>query len=252
MSDINVTIAEDFTLPSLGKIYSQQFDPNIKLRSMTVAEEMKRLTNTDKPYKAMSEIIEACLETKLPISVYDMCLGDYQYLIHKLRVVTYGPNYNITVICNKCGEYFDTVFDLDTLKAKTYTPDYDKLKTRVLPVSGDTVELRFQTPRDLDGIDAKKVSLKKQFPEISDPTLMLNLESIIKTINGQPYDQISLREYVKKMPLRDSSVILRAGTALNNNIGFDTEIPVTCTECGEETKAIFAFTNEFFRPEADE
>ena len=113
MSNINVTIAEDFVLPSLGKIYSQQFDPNIKLRSMTVAEEMKRLTNTDKPYKAMSEIIESCMETKLPISVYDMCLGDYQYLIHKLRVVTYGSNYNITVSCNKCGELFDTVFDLD-------------------------------------------------------------------------------------------------------------------------------------------
>ena len=36
------TIAEEYKLPSEGKIYSVPFDPKVKLRSMTVQEEMKR------------------------------------------------------------------------------------------------------------------------------------------------------------------------------------------------------------------
>lgn len=248
----NVTIQEDFTLPSLGKIYSTPFDPDIKLRSMTVAEEMKRLTSTDKPYKSISEIIESCMETKIPVSIYDLCLGDYQYLLHKLRIVTYGPEYKISVRCNTCGEIFDTTINLDELPVKEYTEEYDKARVRALPVSGDTVELRYQTPRDLDSIESKKISLKKQFPEMADPTLMLNIESVIKTINGQVYDQVGLREYVKKMPLRDSNVILSAANLLNSEIGISTIIDLDCPLCGDKISTAFKFTNEFFRPEMDE
>ena len=76
------TIQEDFSLPSKGLMYTTKFDPHIKLRSMTVADEMKRLQATERPYKVMTEIIDDCLVDKLPISSYDMCLGDYQFLLH--------------------------------------------------------------------------------------------------------------------------------------------------------------------------
>ena len=248
----NITIMEDYTLPSLGKIYGKPFDPDIKLRSMTVAEEMKRLTNTDKPYKAMADIIESCMETKIPVSIYDLCIGDYQYLLHKLRTVTYGPNYNVSLRCGICGEITDTVINLDDITVKTYTEEYDKLKTQILPVSGDTVELRFQTPRDLDGVENRRISLKKQFPEMDyDPSLMLNLETVIKTINGQVYDQTSLREYIRRMEMRDSLLILEAGTKLNSQIGLETDIPVKCSACGSETVSPFRYTEEFFRPTFD-
>ena len=59
------TIQEEYVLPSKGKLYNVPFDPTIKLRSMTVADEMKRLQVSDNPYKVMSEIIDDCLITKL-------------------------------------------------------------------------------------------------------------------------------------------------------------------------------------------
>ena len=40
----HITITEDYSLPSKGKIYGKQFDPAIKLRSMTGEDEMKRLS----------------------------------------------------------------------------------------------------------------------------------------------------------------------------------------------------------------
>ena len=136
-------IQEEYTLPSKGLIYPTKFNPDVKLRSMTVAEEMARLTASDKPYKVMADIIEACLLTRLPISVYDLCLGDYQYLLHKLRVVTYGPEYDIQIRCPHCGEIFDWHINLDELKVNEYSDEIEELKFIKLPVSGDSVEIGF-------------------------------------------------------------------------------------------------------------
>ena len=78
------TIAERYTLPSHGLLYDKEINPEIKLRSMTVRDEMKRLSPvTDGTiYRNMAEIIDSCLVEKPGISAYDLCVGDYQFLLH--------------------------------------------------------------------------------------------------------------------------------------------------------------------------
>lgn len=247
----NVTIQEEYSLPSKGQIYRVKFDPEVKLRSMTVAEEMKRLTSTDNPYKNMSEIIESCLETKLPISVYDMCLGDYQYLLHKLRIVTYGPEYKMSIICPYCGEIFDLDLNLDDLKVFEFDgSEIEKITRFKLPVTGKTIEIGFQTPRDLDKIEKRKKQLKKEFPDLKeDPTLMLNLESMIKTIDGQPVNPVTIETFIKKLPMKDSSLILQKAEELNSKVGIDIHITAECPTCGYDINTMFRFTSQFFRPE---
>ena len=98
----NYTISEYFTLPSEGKIYDTEVNPQINLRSMTTQEEMQRLTHSDKAYKPLCDIIDACMIEKCGISSYDMALGDYQYLLFMLRVVTYGSEYKGTATCPIC------------------------------------------------------------------------------------------------------------------------------------------------------
>lgn len=246
----NITIQEEFTLPSKGQIYSKKFDPDIKLRSMTVAEEMKRLTATDNPYKSMAEIIEACLLTELPISVYDMCLGDYQYLLHKLRVVTYGPDYKLNIVCPYCGSVFEEPINLDALDVYEYTSEVEELKSFTLPITGKTIEIDFQTPRDLDNIEKEKKELKKKFPEMKeDPTLMLNLETLIKKVDGKVLPSVAMRDFIKKLPMKDFSLIFKKADELNSKVGIDTRILAICDNCGNDVNSSFRFTSEFFRPE---
>lgn len=244
-----VTIQEEYTLPSLGKIYERQFDPNIKLRSMTVAEEMKRLTATDTPYKAMSEIIDDCLITKLPMSVYDLCLGDYQFLLHRLRVVTYGTNYKMTLRCPICGEIFDYEINLDDLEVFEYKPELLEMTTITLPETGKTIELKFQTPRDLDNIEKQKKIFKKKYPDLDyDPALLFNLESVIKTVDGEVITSGLLQDMIKKLPMKDSNLILNMADKLNSKIGVDINILTTCPTCLSDIHSSFRFTGEFFRP----
>ena len=244
-----VTIKEDFELPSKGKIYSKKVDPSIRLRAMTVEDEMKRVAPSQNPYKSMSEIIESCLVEKLPIPVYDLCLGDYTFLLHKLRIVTYGPEYKLRFTCPNCGATETITVDLDDMHINEYDDSIKDLFTIKLPVTGHEVKLRFQTPRDLDRINREAAKMREDFPDmVGDPTILLTLQSLIESIDGEAIDPILIKETLKKLPMMDTNLISKTATKLNSLIGIDSDLDITCSKCGVNVKTPFRYTNEFFGP----
>lgn len=147
-------IIDNVTLPSLGKVYNREINPNVSLRSMTTADEMKRLGNSDRPLQLMASIIEDCLVEKPGIPVYDMIVGDYTFLLMKLRIATYGTSYPMNSICPYCGYSESETINLDDLFVVQYSEDMEKYREVDLPISGKHITLKMQTPRMLDDIDA--------------------------------------------------------------------------------------------------
>jgi hypothetical protein len=221
---------------------------------MTTREEMKRLSPTTTPYKTLSEIIEACLITKLPISVYDLCVGDYEYLLHKLRVVSYGPAYKMTVVCPSCRTVVNAEVDLD----KIPTLDYDavafrELLTLKLPVSNKTLTLKYETPRMLDEISLKVSDLKKKMKDSQiDFDLLVTLEQVIDTIDGEHKSYVEQEQFINTLPVRDMNKILNQIQIINKKVGLKTDnIQITCDKCGYEISTFFRLGPEFFRPTED-
>ena len=146
------TITEDVHLPSNGLVYKNvRVNPDFKLRSMTTQEEMVRLAPTNRPYKSICDIIDACVVGEGPgISSYDMCLGDYHYLLNKLRIVTYGNDYKMTSLCPLCNHLNNEALDLESLKMLQFDEKLiDNLEV-TLPVTSKIVKLKLQTPRAID------------------------------------------------------------------------------------------------------
>ena len=245
------TIFESFILPSKGLIYDKEINPRITLRSMTTLEEMKRLSPTDTPYKVMSDIIESCMQEKPAIHVYDMALGDYQFLLHKLRVVTYGPDYKMLIKCNECGAVTESIANLDSLKINEYTTDIVKQKLITLPRTNKQILLRFQTPHDLDQIAYLSSEMKKKTRQNIDYSVLYTLMSLIEKVDGQILDPVSIEEFVKSLPSRDANYILNCTAKLSTSIGVDNEITIKCSDCGVEMKTPFRITSEFFGPTTD-
>ena len=249
MSKNRTTIQEDFTLPSRGLMYNKPFDPHIRLRSMTVEDEMRRLSPTKTPYKMMCDIIDSCLIEKLPISSYDMYLCDYNYLLHKLRVVTYGPDYAIKFTCPKCGNEEILHIDLDSLKVNEYDESLENFFSVELPKTGYSVRLRMQTPRDLDKINLEVEDMKKKNPELEwDPTQLLTLRSLIDSINGGAIDAALINETLKKLPMMDANILSKAAGELQGKVGLENTIHVECNKCGYSIDTPFLYTSEFFGP----
>lgn len=249
---MDYTLTGSYTLPSLGKVYNVDVNPNVKIRSMTVAEEMKRLNSSDRPYKNLADIIDDCLVEKPGISSYDMCLGDFQYLLHKLRVVTYGTKYKLSSKCPHCG--FDNVgeIDLNEMSVSSYTDEVEKYFDIELPVSKNRIRLRMQTPRILDDINVRvKEITSKRKSSSKDSAFLLNIESVIDTVDGSKLDVFKKSDFVKQLPMADINYILASMNKINELIGIDVTLSATCDFCGLDYDSPFRITPEFFRPSID-
>ena len=246
----NYTIAEEYEIPSKGIIYSAKVNPRIELRSMTARDEMKRLNPSSTQFKLLADIIEGCCIEKPAIHVYDMALGDYEYLLHRLRVITYGEEYKISLRCPYCGEVIDTVAHLDELRVKEFDKDkFESYRSFMLPKLGKLVTLNVQTPRTLDEIELRSKELKRKFPdaEISFETFV-TLKLAIDTVDGAKLNDSQLESFINKLPAADMVKILNNLDEMNDCIGLDNRLIVDCPKCGGEVRTSFRFGQEFFRP----
>ena len=243
-------IYEEFELPSKGKIYNREVKPIVKLRSMTTNEEMKRLNpSTDRAYKNMAEILDDCMMEDIGISAYDLCIGDYQFLIHKLRVVTHGKDYPLECKCPYCLSTTEETIDLDEMPVKKYTDKLLDCLEFELPKTKKHIKLRMQTPRLLDDIAVNVKDFKKRAPSFSgDPAFLFTLKSLIEEIDGERPDPITIENWIRQLPMADANYLIKKSDKLMEGIGLETDLEVTCPICGLTYIAPFRVTQEFFRP----
>lgn len=256
----NYTIAERYTLPSHGLLYDSDINPDIKLRSMTVRDEMKRMapSNDGTVYRVLAEVIDDCLVEKPGISSYDMCIGDFQFLMHKLRIVTYGPEYKISCKCPNCGNYDEYVVNLEDLSLDELKDfDKDKYLRLELPASKKIVELNYNTPRILDNIEKEVDRVAKQYKKQNkimsdvDWHLLYQLVYAIKTVDGQKLSVTQKETFCNNLVGRDYNAIINALDKLDQKVGLGLMFEVKCNQCGLNMSVPFRLTSEFFRPSSD-
>lgn len=246
----NYTIAEGFELPSKGKIYNVEVDPKIELRSMTARDEMKRLSPSNTPLKTLADIIEGCCLEKPAVHIYDMCLGDYEYLLHKLRIVTYGEEYAVSVKCPDCGNVVESTANLGSLNLIEYEEEeVEAVKTFVLPKNGSKITLKLTTPRMAEEMESKAKDMKRRYKDATiDFDTLVRVTSSIDFIDGDKKPERDIEQFVLNLPAIDLQKILNNIDKLGKLIGIDTTLYLTCPKCGGEIRTFFRFGPEFFRP----
>jgi hypothetical protein len=179
-----------------------------------------------------------------------MSLGDYEFLLHKLRIVTYGEDYKVSLRCPECGETVETIAKLDQLTIKEYDEELiNSLRTFTLPRTGRTVSLNFLSPRGVEESEAKVRDMKRRYK-----TATIDFETFVKllinidTVDGEKKSERDLENFVTSLPAADLQKILNNIDKLNQQIGLDNILYLTCPSCNEEITTFFRFGPEFFRP----
>ena len=244
------TIMEGYELPSKGKIYTENVNPHVELRSMTARDEMKRLSPSVTPLKTLADIIEGCCIETPAIHVYDMSLGDYEFLLHKLRIVTYGEDYKVSLRCPECGEVIETIAKLGQLEVKEFNEEeVQNLQTFTLPKSNRLVTLNFLSPRMIEEMEVKVKDMKRRYKNATiDFETLVRLLTNIDLIDGEKKSETELENIITNLPAHDLQKILNNIDKLNQKIGLDNILYLTCPKCGEEVNTFFRFGPEFFRP----
>lgn len=244
------TIKETYKLPSLGKIYSVPMPEEITIRSMTINEEMMRLGGNG-TWRALADVLDACVVTDIPMSTYDMCTADFTFLWHRLRVVTYGNKYPLTCTCPYCKYQNNFQIDLLQLPVIYYGEDTTKYQAFGLPVSGKQITLNIQTPHMLDAIDSRMKALKDKQGANYNSDILLVIQLAVDTVDGEKLDNTSKELLLRQLPMQDINKIIVATDKLNNSFGLGIKVDAECDNCGQTFMTMFQQGNEFFRPSVD-
>jgi len=244
-----VPISEKYEIPSRGKVYGDLDVPSeFTLRAMTTLEEKMRLAGQG--LSTIPNLINACLMSPTDFDTSILKIFDLQFLMYKLRIVTYGPEYKLVVRCDNCGKENDVVVNLDDLPVKYAEDNYiEPFTVGPLPVSGDIITCRILSANDFIEIEKESKRILSKTPNyVGDPEFILTYRYKISTINGQEVLPFKLQEYIEKMHARDMRFFDSKYADLTENIGLDFEQVHVCTSCGSDIKYTLQVTDEFFRP----
>ena len=186
----NVAIQETYDLPSgYGKV---------TLRAMTTLDEKMRLAGNG--MDSIVNLIQNCVVEPKELKVSDLKIADLQFLMYKLRIITYGSDYRVSLRCPECGEQLEVVVNLDDLQVITPPEDFVEPFDIALPVSGDVLQARLLSTTDYNAIEREGKRIKSKQPNyVGDPEFIITYKYKIVSINNEITIPSVVQEYVENM-----------------------------------------------------
>ena len=241
MSNFETTV----TLPTNGFFYEDSDIKEITLRDITTKEEKMLLGSTGDDTTV--NIIKSCIVNPKNLDINNLIAADLHFLLMKLRIHTYGPEYKVTFTCPSCGQSEIAVVNLDELPVYTLTEQFEIPMEFELPVSEDTLGCRLLTQRDVKYINQVAKRATKQSPgNRQQAAYSVRQARHIMTINGNPVTDPEAQNYVQNMHGKDSAYFW--WKINEKQIGYDTSIEHRCSNCGNEFESTLPINAEFFRP----
>lgn len=250
-NDTRVAIQETHSIPGYN-VYGGRVPREFTIRAMTTVEEKMRLSSTG--FDVIPRLISACTVSPENVDIGDLKLFDVQFLMYKLRTVTYGPDYKITLRCPHCGDIIDTTVNLDNLEVKAVPDDFvEPFEIGPLPMSKDVLECRILSSNDFMNIEREAKRIKNKNPNyVGDPEFILGYQYKIEKINGEELPPFKVQGYIEKMNARDLRYFDSKYNKIAEGYGINNISTQTCPHCGKDFNFVLPINDEFFRPTYDD
>ena len=229
-----------------GVFYDSDFPTSLVIRSLTTKEEQLLFGSTSD--FTIDTIIKNCIVEPQNYPIDELIPADKMFILFKIRIVTYGQDYNQYVYCPYCKYEGITEVDLDTLPCDELDADKIKLPLKLtLKVSKDQLELRVLTEKDYKNIKdrATKVSKKLNIP-FAQVERKLRFAKQIKAINGVDVDSFEAEKYYDNMSVKDVRFVDSALASIT--VGYQGYLDCQCPSCKKELTVPFEMTSEFLMP----
>lgn len=225
-------------LPSEGKFYKSR-KKSVKVGYLTAADE-NLIMSSNGDDMIMNLIRSKVYEPDLRPD--DMLNGDIEAILIFLRNTAFGPEYKIQVVDPQTGKKFPSTLMLDELDFKkgSEEPSESGTFTTTLPKTGDQVELRPLTYKEL--LDLDKQAQSYPAGRVA-PKVTWKLLKQIVSVNGST-DMSHISKFVESLPIMDSKYIRNYLDV--NEPKLDLQRSVTAPS-GEKVDVNITFGVEFFR-----
>ena len=244
--------SEIVDLPSGGKIYGKDsplYDGKIEIKYMTAKEEdILTSTNLIKKGAALEKLMDSLILTP-GVSINNLILGDKNAIMIAIRILAYGPQYQVQVQNpDNIDEKMDYKFNLTDCPFKELQKDVNYSKnefTFQLPISKSVVKFKLLTGIEEDAI-VRELESKKKLGSLIDSTITTRLKHIITDYSGVT-DKLEIGQSVENMLAKDSLALRNEIQRISPDIELTQEVEFPG---GDTVEVAIPLTVSFFWPNA--
>jgi len=229
LENLPTELETEVNLPSRCRFYTLP-DPAspVSVRPMTFEDE-KAIATIKKSDRMdpINYLLSKCVNN---INISELLLMDKLFLLYKLREVSYGTSYKVTMTCPKCGSESEVNIDISKLLINEVPDDLTDPRTVHLPVIKKDAIVRFprlSEEKYLNILDSKKVQLWR----------------FIEDIAGHK-DKKVISKVLEKLPLKDMHILIAQLTL--PEYGLDSKINYVCGDCEAESVIDLPIGDNFF------
>ena len=202
---------------------------DVKIRPLTFNDEKNIKTaftlSQDESEQVIKYTLNGCVDG---IDIDSMAIVDKDYMLYKIREISYGSTYPLEGKCENCKASNTLKLQLSSLPVN-YAPE-DQNHTVTLPDSKIRATFRMPTVSEEIFIG----SLEKR---------MDNLSRFVVDIDGET-DQSVIHAFLRKTTVRDVDVLRKE--VYNSELGFEKVIVYRCKACDKENRTVLAINEHFF------
>lgn len=247
-----VPFQETVVLPLRGITTLQENDQvleSVTIRAMTTAEERLRLSSTNGSM-VIPNIIKSCIIDPEDVDVMNMNMIDINYIMYRLRALTYGSDYTVDVPCKNDRRYVSVTVNLNDISVENAPEGFTgEFELPALPVSGDVLTCKITSPKDIQKTEKECLRILNKFPDyVGDPELIIKWVYRITKINGDEAETAKTRSYIETMHARDFAFLEDKYEEIAEKYGMNLDMLEICPVCGETLEFRLPVTAEFFRP----
>ena len=202
------------------------------------------MSNTD---DVLLSLLQSCIVSPKDFNVYNLLPFESQYLLYRLRILTYGNENTFKDACPYCGEINEVTIDLNSIPIIDIPDDFKLTFDISLPVSGDVLTCKLLTEGELSKIRKDSKDFTKN---TGNEDLDRIWESRIIAINGvTKLAPIEISQYLDEMSDYDSEYFMEYYSRYSGNYGLQTQLNYTCDHCNRKVESEMPGIATFFRPE---
>jgi len=214
-------------LPSMG-VFNEGID-TVEIRPFTYEDEriLRSVTKMNEGIVAISTLMRRCVKG---IEYSNLSLFDKNYLLFKLREISYGDDYEISVTCQECQEKNDLSVKISKLRVDYADPNMEYPKKVYLPDS--------------------EVDVYVRCPRAEDEKLLGNSASLTDSLwkfvdRIKDYEERGIiQEFLSKTTAKDITTLRQA--IFSDNIGLNYDVRFKCSNCNSDERTTLPMNESFF------
>lgn len=202
---------------------------SVEVRPFTFEDEkiLRSIKKVTDGGKIINTLITRCTKD---LDFDELSLVDKNFILFKLRELSYGSEYKIEAGCGDCGASNELTVELDKLPVIYADLESRKDTTLILPDS--EVEIKYIMPTASD----------EKFLNNTDH-LMDNLWRFVSSAGGHT-ERMVIQGFISKTTGKDITVL--RNTIFNNKYGLQTKVSFICNSCGDDSTIDLPINEGFF------